>query len=380
MSIYLDNAATTFPKPPAVYAAVQHAMAEVGANPGRASHRRAREALAMVSDTRRRTAEILGIPDPDRVAFTKSATESINVVLKGWLRPGDKVLTSGLEHNSVVRPLARLETLGVRTEIIPCSRRGELDLEGFARALEGGLRLVVLTHASNVNGALLPIPRIARMCRESGVPLFLDAAQTAGVQPISAGEWDLGMLACSGHKGLLGPAGVGVLYVREDLDVLPLVEGGTGSRSEDPRQPGFCPDRYESGTLNFPGIAGLGAGIRYLLEEGLETVLNHELKLAAEIEDGLSELNGVEVLRPSVRGTGVVSFTVEGMSPDEVAFLLDKAFDIAVRSGLHCAPQAHRTLGTFPSGTVRVSPGHMNTPEQIDSFLRSVHTILQHRR
>lgn len=379
MSIYLDNAATSHPKPVSVHDAVRRALEDVGASPGRSAHRLARQASILVSGVRMKAAEILGVADPLRVMFTKNATESINVVLKGWLRSGHRVLISGMEHNAVVRPLKRLTASGVVTEVIPADPHGKMNLDALERMLRCRPRLVAVTHASNVNGALQPAAEIAGLCHEAGVPLLLDAAQTAGLQPIAAMDWNLGMLACSGHKGLLGPQGTGLLYVREDLDVSPLLEGGTGSRSEEEEQPEFCPDRFESGTLNLPGIAGLGAGIDYILEKGMARILAHELELASNLEEGLSRMPMVRVLRPGTRGTGVVSFTVETMSPGDVAHLLDEAFDIAVRAGLHCAPLAHRTIGSYPQGTVRVSPGFSNTHEDVGRFLEAVGNLVGRR-
>jgi cysteine desulfurase/selenocysteine lyase len=379
MFLYLDNAATTYPKPPSVYDAVRHALEEMGATPGRSAHHRAREALRMVASARALVARILGISNPDRVVFTKNATESINVALKGWLRPRDRVVISGMEHNSVVRPLRRLSDLDIAVETVRCRPGGQIDLDDFNTRLDPPPRLVVLVHASNVNGALQPIRDAAIECSNLGVPILLDAAQTAGIQPILAEDWDLGMLACSGHKSLLGPPGVGVLYIRPDLDVLPLMEGGTGSRSEDPLQPECCPDRYESGTPNLPGIAGLSAGIDFILKQGMDAIREHELNLGSMLACELADMPRVKVLRPEVRGTGAVSFTIDGLNPSDAGSLLDEGFDIAVRTGLHCAPLAHRTLGTFPEGTVRVSPGYATTVEDIEYFLRALRSLLRRR-
>lgn len=378
--LYLDNAATTHPKPPSVYRAVREAFEEVGASPGRGGYRLAREAMEIVSRARRLAAELFDVPDPERVIFTKNATEGINIVLKGWLRPGDRVVTTAVEHNAVARPLNRLAGEGVDVEFVPCGRGGTVDLDAFGRALAARPRLAVFCHASNVNGALQPLPEIAALSAETGVPLLLDAAQTAGLQPVSFSKLGLGMLACSGHKALLGPPGTGLLILREDLDLLPLLEGGTGSRSEEAEQPEFSPDRFESGSPNLPGIAGLAAGMEYVLERGPEALLAHELALAERLESGLETLRGVRVLRPDRRGTGVVSFVVSGMNPGDVGKLLDEGFDIAVRTGLHCAPLAHRTLGTFPEGTVRVSPGFSTGEGEIDLFLESLGALLALRR
>lgn len=376
MTLYLDNAATSWPKPPSVYDAVKHALEEIGASPGRAAHRMAREAAHVVEGARRKVAGLLGIRDPERVVFTKNATESINVVLKGWLRPGDRVLMSSMEHNSVARPLKALEAEGVRVEVVPCRGGGMLDLEWLNQAMNPPPRLIVLLHASNVNGALLPVTEVSRICDDHGVPFMLDAAQTAGLLPIDVETLKLGMLACSGHKALLGPPGVGILYVRPGLEVHPLMEGGTGSRSEDLRHPDTCPDRFESGTGNLPGIAGLAAGIEFILERGQGTILAHELHMAAMLETALAGLPGVRVLQPANRGTGVVSFTVENLNPSDIGAILDKGFDIAVRTGLHCAPLAHRTLSTFPEGTVRVSPGYATTEADIDYLVQAVSSIV----
>jgi cysteine desulfurase / selenocysteine lyase len=379
MTTYLDNAATTHPKPPSVYEAMLHAMERIGATPGRAAHRLAREADAMVAGARDKVARLLDIPDSNRVLFTKNATESINLALKGWLRPGDRVVISAMEHNAVVRPLDRLRVAGVAVETARCTRGGQIDLEALRKHFLPPPRLLVLAHASNVNGVLQPVEEVAKLCREHAVPLLLDAAQTAGTQPISVSGWQLGMLACSGHKSLLGPPGVGILYIRPDLDVLPLMEGGTGSLSEEAAQPEYCPDRYESGTPNLPGVAGLAAGIDFIAARGTDSILRHELRLAAMLEKGLDALPGVGVLKPDVRGTSAVSFIIDGLNPGDVGYLLDAGFDIAVRTGLHCAPLAHRTLGTFPEGTVRVSPGYSTTQDEIEYFLESVGSLLSRR-
>jgi cysteine desulfurase / selenocysteine lyase len=377
MFLYLDNAATSYPKPASVYEAVRHAMEEVGATPGRGAHRQAREALSIVTQARSKVACMLGIANADSVVFTKNATESINVVLKGWLRNGDRVVMSGMEHNSVVRPLTRLSRSGIAIETIHCSPRGQIDPDDLYDRLKPPPRLVVLVHASNVNGAMQPVEEVSKMCSDEGVPLLLDAAQTAGIQPIYADRWNIGMLACSGHKALLGPQGIGILYVRQDLDVLPLMEGGTGSRSEDLMQPAYCPDRYESGTPNLPGIAGLTAGIEFILKQGMDSIREHELSLGSILEQELAGMPGVSVYRPEVRGTGAVSFTIDGLNPNDAGSLLDAGFDIAVRTGLHCAPLAHQTLGTYPEGAVRVSPGYSTSAEDIEYFLRSVRSLLR---
>jgi len=377
MSLYLDNAATSFPKPPGVATAVNDAIERIGASPGRGAHRQAREAMSVLTECRKRVALVLGVSDPDRIVFTRNATESINVVLKGYLRAGDHVLISGMEHNSVVRPLQGLSSKGVSTDVIPCGAGGSLDTGAMRAMLDSRTRLVVIAHASNVNGALMPIAEAVEICARARVPLFLDAAQSAGIQPIAAEGLGLGMVACSGHKALLGPAGVGVLYIRPDIEIQPLVEGGTGSRSEEFEQPESCPDRFESGTPNLPGLAGLSAGIGFIMERGIERIREREIELALLLENRLSEIAGVRVISPQTRGTGTVSFVSDRMNPEDIGFILDEAFDIAVRTGLHCAPLAHRTLGTFPEGTVRVSPGYSTTEDDITYFIKSLRSIVE---
>jgi cysteine desulfurase family protein len=335
--------------------------------------------MKIVSDCREKAAKVIGVSNADQVVFTGNATMSLNLVLKGWLRPGDRVIYSGMEHNSVVRPLTRLASQGVKAETVPCDRRGSLDLHALREMLVSPARLVVLVHVSNINGALMPIAEASEICARAGVPLLLDAAQSAGIQPISAEDLGIGMVACSGHKALLGPAGVGLLYVRPDLEIAPLIEGGTGSRSEELEQPDFCPDRYESGTPNLPGLCGLAEGIDFVFRTGMDRIREHEIDLALVLENRLSEIPGVRVLVPEKRGSGTVSFVVEGMNPADIGFMLDQAFDIAVRTGLHCAPLAHQALGTFPEGTVRVSPGFSTTREEVEYFVNAVESIVSHR-
>ena len=376
MPLYLDNAATSHPKPEEVYRAIEQALREVGASPGRGQYANARRASEIVEKTRRDAATLLGVEDARDLFFTFNATDGINTVLKGWLRRDDRVLLSPMEHNATARPLASLaKSRGVRVEVLPASPGGIINLTSLQKALERPARLVVINHASNVNGVVQPVEEAAALCAGARVPLLLDAAQTAGVIPIGIGRWKLGMLACSGHKGLLGPPGTGILYIRPDLDVGPLREGGTGTRSEEAEQPLVRPSRYESGTANFPGIAGLGAGIGFLLEKGVEEIGRHERELAILLEEGLASLPGITVQRPESRGTGTVSFTMEGMNPADLAGLLDEGFDVAVRAGLHCAPMAHQVLGTLPEGSVRVSPGYSTTKDDVARFLDAMRSI-----
>lgn len=377
--IYLDHAATSFPKPKGVLEKVAWAL-EALTSPGRGHSRGALEAASAVEVARRRVARFFGIADPSRLVFTKSATESLNVVLKGFLKRGDRVVTTSMEHNAVARPLSRLAaSRGVQVIRVPCLPDGSLDEDAFRRALDPPPSLAVLVHASNVNGALVAGADVLALCRAQGVPVLLDAAQTAGLLPMDVAEHHLGMLACSGHKGLLGPPGIGLLYIRPDLEVEPLIDGGTGSRSEEWVQPRHMPDALESGTPNVPGIVGVFAGLEHLLSMGVDAVGERELQLARYTAENLESIPGVHVFRPAVRGGNAVSFTVHGMSPMDVAVILGGS-GIAVRAGLHCAPWAHQTLGTYPEGTVRLSPGWCTTQSDVDAALRAVDALVLRRR
>ncbi len=379
LEIYLDHAATSFPKPKGVIKEVAWAL-EVLTSPGRGHSRGALQAAATLESARNKAARFFGVADPTRLVFTKSATESLNVVLKGFLKRGDRVVTTSMEHNAVARPLSRLAaTRDVQVIRVPCCADGSLDEDAFRRALNPPPSLAVLVHASNVNGALVTGSEVLALCRAHGVPVLLDAAQTAGLLPIDVTEHDLGMLACSGHKGLLGPPGVGLLYLRPDVEVEPLIDGGTGSRSEEWVQPRHMPDCFESGTPNVPGIAGVCAGLEHLASIGGDAVGARELDLARYAAENLEGIPGVRVYRPAVRGGNAVSFTVKGMSPVDVAMILT-ASGIAVRAGLHCAPWAHQTLGTYPEGTVRLSPGWCTTQADVDAALRAVDALILRRR
>ena len=375
--IYFDHAATSWPKPPAVREALDRYFGDAGGNPGRAGHRMSIAAARLVEETRNGLAELLGIEDPARLAFAKNATEALNVAIYGLLQPGDHAVTSSVEHNSVMRPLRDLERRGVAVTVVPCGPDGLIDADAIAAAIRPDTRLVVTLHGSNVTGALLPIDAIAAACRERGIPYLVDAAQTAGAIPIDVAALGVDLLAFTGHKGLLGMTGTGGLYVRPGLSFEPLLRGGTGSRSDLEVQPDFMPDAYESGTLDVAGLAGLGAGVRHLLETGVDKVEAHDRDLATRAIDGLAGIPGVTVYAPSdeYRRCGVLSFTVEGLAPSDVGGILDRDFEIMSRVGLHCAPGAHRTIGTFPTGTVRFGFGLSNTIEEVDTAIGAVAEI-----
>ncbi len=375
--IYLDNAATSWPKPDIVHETMSRYMREIGASPGRSGHRLANEAERIRLDAREAIAELVGLSDPMRVIFTLNATEALNLVMQGLLQPGAHAITTGMEHNSVMRPLRALEQRGVSISVAPCSRDGTLDPQTIDEAIRPQTRLIVVNHASNVCGTVLPIREIGAVARRHDIPFLVDAAQTAGCWPIDINDDNIDLLAFTGHKGLLGPTGTGGLAINDDfnIDMLrPLVFGGTGSRSEHEHQPDFLPDKYESGTPNIVGLAGLVAGLRYVLDRGLERIRVHEQKLTRRLIDGLYAISGVCVFgtRDPHRQTAAVSFMIDGQSASRIAHDLDERFEIMCRPGLHCAPQAHRTLGTLPNGTVRFAPGLFTTEAEIDKAVAAV--------
>ncbi len=375
--IYFDNAATSWPKPPAVRGALDEYFGEAGGNPGRSGHRMSVAAARIVEKAREALAELFNAHDPSRIAFTHNATHALNIALHGLLRPGDHVVTTSVEHNSVMRPLRHFERLGVEITVVDCTPEGKLDVETVRRAVRRNTRLLVTTHASNVTGALNPVADLAALARSAKIIYLVDAAQTAGVIPIDVEALGVDILAFTGHKGLLGPTGTGGLYIREGLSLAPLMRGGTGSDSAHEIQPEFLPDVHESGTLNLAGIAGLGAAIRFLLELGIEAVRAHEKKLIAQFLAGASEISGLILYGPkdAVLQCGLASFNIERALPSEVGLILDQSFGIMARTGLHCAPSAHRTLRTFPTGTVRFSFGWFNTPAEIEKALDALRQI-----
>ncbi len=377
MSIYLDHAATSFPKPAIVCRRMNQVMTRIAANPGRSEHKSARKANQIVQETREEIAKLFSIPDARRVVFTCNATEAINLGLKGILSSGDHAVTSSVEHNAVIRPLKRLEKTGVRYSLVPCSRQGDLDYRRLQKSLKPKTRLIILTHASNVTGRIFPVEEVGALAHSKGIYFMVDAAQTAGLLPIDVQKMNIDLLACPGHKSLYGPQGTGFLYVADGIDLKPLREGGTGIDSESDEQPEILPQRLESGTLNTPGIAGLGAGISFVLEQKVEKIRKKEMSLTRNLVQGLKKIKGIRIFGPQKTEERVplVSFNLESMNPGEVGFLLDDLYDILVRTGLHCAPHAHRTLGTLPSGTVRVSLGFFNTGEDIRALLQALHEI-----
>ncbi len=368
MGAYLDNAATSWPKPETVYRAVDHFMREVGATPGRGGHWREEEAARMADEARSALAELFHASDPAGVVFTLNATQAINMALKGLLRPGDHVVTSSIEHNALWRPLKALERRGIAVSAVACAPDGTLDPAGVEAALRTNTRLIALLHASNVLGTILPIAEIGQIARRHGILCLVDAAQTAGSYPIDVGTMGVDLLAFAGHKGLYGPHGTGGLVVRPGLVLGTWVEGGSGIESEPETMPETLPLRLEAGTQNAAGIAGLLAGVRFVLEQGVEHVRAHEMEMAALLIQALQDIPGLEILGPRelAQRTAVVSVTVEGYAPEQLAAVLDQVFDVATRAGLHCAPQAHRTAGTLACGALRFSPGYFTTQDEIE--------------
>lgn len=373
--IYLDNAATSFPKPPAVAESIVDFLEHSAGNPGRSGHALAIAAQTVVASTRSQLAALFRVPDPARIVFALNATDALNMALWGLLRPGDRVVTTSIEHNAVARPLHAMAERGIEVTRVACAPDGTLDLDDLDRALRSGpVRLVVMCHASNVVGTILPAHEAAQRAHEHGALFLLDAAQTAGVLPIDVLEMGLDLLAFPGHKALLGPTGTGGLYVAPGVRLSPLRQGGTGTRSEEERQPEELPAALESGTVNTVGIAGLGAALRYLQQRGQRAIRAHEVALTARLIDGLMDIPGLRIhgTGDPARQVATVSLSLEGWEPVDVAAVLDSSFGIAVRSGLHCAPQAHRTLGTYPRGTVRLSPGCFTTDDDVDQALAAL--------
>ena len=373
--IYLDNAATTWPKPEAVYRAVDAAMREHGANPGRGSYRMSVEAQRTVDEARHEVCRLFNAPAPQRVIFTLNCTDALCIALKGLIKPGERVVTGPFEHNSVVRPLHSLGNRGTKVAIAQSTKTFGIDLDHFRELCGERVDYVVLSHVSNVTGSLSPVKEIAEITHERGGLLILDAAQSAGDLDINMQELGVDVLAAPGHKGLYGPMGTGVLVLSTALPVKPLREGGTGFKSEKPEQPDEYPWRLEAGTLNLPGIAGLTAGICFINSVGVNVIAEHEAKLARTLADGLRQFDGVSVFCEPTPRTGVVSFRLAGADVALAGAILDEQFGIAVRTGLHCAPATHKAIGTFPEGTVRVSFGQFNTQSDVDALLAAVREV-----
>ena len=392
--IYLDNASTSFPKPREVSDAVYHYMTGVGSNIGRGGYASAYAAEEAVFAARQLLCDFFGGEDPKNVVFTKNITEALNVLLRGLLQSGDHVLVSAMEHNAVMRPLQLLghelaadeqPSDTITFSRVPCDREGNLELEYLPKLVRPNTKAIVMTHASNVCGTLLPLTEVGAFCKEHNLLLIVDSAQSAGLFPIHMQSLGIDALAFTGHKGLLGPQGMGGFILREHMveQVLPLIVGGTGSLSHTERTPTFMPDKFEAGTLNLPGIMGLAAGVRWLHERGLDNIRNHELALTEQLLAGLLALEQQGLLRvvgrkDITRRTSVVSIADTTLDIAMVAHKLAAEYGIATRVGLHCAPNAHKTLGTYPTGTLRFSMGWHNSAADIATALAALEEVLRH--
>ena len=375
--IYLDNAATSWPKPDVVYTTLGSFLQTAGANPGRSGHRMSVRAAKVVDETRRKMARLFGLEDPRRVIFASNATDALNLAIKGILAPGDHAITTVMEHNSVRRPLRALEAIGVATTKVRADGEGFVSPDDIRAAIRPNTRLIAITHASNVNGAIQPVAEVASLAREYGILVLVDAAQTAGCMPFSMASLGADLLALPGHKSLMGPPGTGVLLIGPRVspaDLSPVRQGGTGGNSEEDVQPRELPARYEAGTLNTVGIAALGAALDVVLDAGVESIAAREGDLTSRLVDGLASISGVRVLSPRdpARRAPVVSFTVDGWEPADFGAALDDAFEVACRTGLHCAPEACAALGALPGGTIRFSPGYYTTMDDIDRAVEAV--------
>ncbi len=381
--MYFDNSATSFPKPECVYNAVMDYMKNVGASPGRGTYAKAEEANRLLYQTRKAAARLFGAPRPSNIVFTANSTEAINLVIKGILRQGDHVITTSCEHNAVWRPLKKLEqSLGIVVHTIPCSPDGSISVKDAESLLSPLVRLAVFVHSSNVIGSVFPVGELTEIARKHGVPVLVDASQTAGCVPIDVEELGVDYLAFTGHKGLMGPSGTGGLYIRDGLVLDTLKEGGTGSMAVSPFQPEDAPDRYEAGTINMAGLAGFKASLEFIDETGIEEISRHKQSLITRLMEGLESESDIIMYGPpsGVLRSGLLSLNIGGASPYDIAALLDKRYGIMTRAGLHCAPQAHRVLGTVETGTLRVSVGWFNTKQQIDTLVLALKEIAQELR
>ncbi len=376
--IYVDNAATSWPKPESVYTTTDRFFRNKAGNPGRGSHSLAAAANEVIQETRLLIGRLINTSDTYRISFTLNCTDSLNIGLKGLLKPGDHVIIDSIGHNSVLRPLRKLEKQGVVVTVLPPSvETGSVSVDNMQAAIRKETRLIVITHASNVNGVIQPIERYGEVARAHDLVYMVDAAQTAGVYPIDVQACNIDILAFSGHKALFGPPGTGVLFAGERADLDTLREGGTGSYSETEAQPQVLPDKFESGTANSIGISGLGAGLKFIADVGMDRIRSHEENLTRHLIKGLSGIKGVTLYTAphGSRQAPVVSFNLFGYLARDVGEILHESHGIMVRTGLQCSPRAHRILSTYPTGTVRISPGYFNTGEEIEAIVEAIAQI-----
>lgn len=382
--IYLDNASTTFPKAPNVANAMSDYLTNYGININRGSYALAYDVEDIIYTTRQRLNTLFNGHDPSHVTFTQNVTMSLNMVIKGLLKAGDHILVSSMEHNAVMRPLTQQLDKGITFDIIPCDVTGSIQLESIETLIRPNTVAMIINHASNVCGTVQPIESIGAICKAHNLHFILDAAQTAGVIPIDVKACHINALCFTGHKGLLGPQGIGgIILTKEIAQILtPLIAGGTGSFSHLETMPTHMPDAFEAGTLNLPGIIGLNEGRSYIESVGMKNIHNHELTLTKTFLEGLRSITGINIIgKQDIQDrTAVVSITIDGMDPASIAYELESTYHIMTRVGLHCAPRAHQTLGTYPEGTVRFSFGYANTLEEVDMALSALHTILKNTK
>lgn len=377
MRIYLDNAATSWPKPESVYAAADRWQRENGAASGRGATRHANESDRIVAAARKSVAQLIAADDPRRIVFTHNGTDSLNLALHGSLRPGDHVVTTVCEHNSVLRPLSWLsQHKEVSVTYVPCDREGYVDPVDIRAAITPRTRMVAMVHASNVTGAVQPVEAVGQIAAEKGMLFLLDAAQSLGHLAVDVSRIGCHLLAAPGHKGLLGPLGTGILYVGDQAErqIEAIRQGGTGTQSDDVNQPSRLPEKLETGNLNVPGLAGLDAGIAEVMRRGVEAIAHQQVELARKLIAKLSEIGGVALYGPAGPSPriGVVGFNLDGWDPQELATLLDSQWSIQTRAGLHCAPKMHAALGTAPAGCVRVSFGIFSTEKHVDALAEAI--------
>lgn len=382
--IYLDNASTSFPKAPTVATAMSDYITNRGININRGSYALAYDVEDIIYTTRQRLNTLFNGHDPSHVIFTQNVTMSLNMVIKGLLKAGDHVLVSSMEHNAVMRPLTQLLDKGITFDIIPCDKMGSIQLESMDSLIRPNTVAMIINHASNVCGTIQPLESIGSICKAHNLQFIVDAAQTAGVIPIDVKACHIDALCFTGHKGLLGPQGIGGIILTKEMaqTLTPLIAGGTGSFSHLETMPTHMPDTFEAGTLNLPGIIGLNEGLSYIESQGMENIHNHELGLTQSFLEGLQSIDGINIVgKQNIQDrTAVISITIDGMDPASIAYELESTYHIMTRVGLHCAPRAHQMLGTYPEGTVRFSFGYANTHKDVESALSALHRILKNTK
>ncbi|TFZ41315.1 aminotransferase class V-fold PLP-dependent enzyme [Soehngenia longivitae] len=374
---YFDNAATTFPKPDRVYDKVYEAMKEYAANPGRSGHKMALKANREVYDARVLISKFFHIEDCFNLIFTPNCTTALNMAIQGTLKEGDHVITTSMEHNSVLRPIKHLELLGVENTIVYADENGSISTDSIKKAIRTNTKMIAMTHVSNLTGTIMPIEEVGELAKSKGILFLVDASQSAGVIPIDVNKTNIDFLAFPGHKGLLGPQGTGGLFIRDGLRTDTIIQGGTGSESYSIYQPEIMPDKFESGTLNMPGIVGLKEGLNYILETGIENIRKKEEELSKFFIEELRKIEVVKIYGPTdiKQRVGVVPINIMDMDSSEISYILDDRYDIYVRPGLHCSPLAHETIGTMEQGAVRFSFGPFNTEEEVEYLIRAIFEI-----